>query len=206
FHAWFGSVYMGINNWKRRYSLGKTAHESALIHAHVVGSATTVIDLGSGDGEDIAEYRRNGINAAGAEVIESSKSVKDGATVVNLVDYLPAFDFIRNALAQAEGSVVVTANHLLACQDPRGRVVLLGLLHFALRRGARVITADYEELGQYRSDQPRTWHLPWGTRVIEASQAKLGCRLLDRAPFTDENGVQRDVAVTEYLLAGEEAR
>lgn len=204
FHAWFGSFYMGINNWKRRYSLGKTPHESSLIRAHVLADADTVIDLGAGHGEDIAEYRRHGIMTVGAEVIEASESVKDGAQLVNLVDYVPAFEFMRTALAHAEGRVIVTANHLFACQDPRGRVTLLELVHFALRRGARVIVADYEELGRYRSDQPRTWHLPWETRTREAVQANLECRLLERTPFTDEDALQRNVAVAEYVLAGEE--
>ncbi len=206
FHAWFGTFYMGINNWKHRYSQGGSPHESAAIRAYVVDAADTVIDLGSGDGEDLGAYRRAGLTAVGAEAVRTARSIGDGATLVNLVDYLPAFEFMSGAVGRAEGRVTVAANHLLACQDPRGRRTLLGLLHFALRRGARVIAADYEDLGLYRTDQPRTWHLEWETRLEEASRVGLGCRLLERTQFTDEDGVRRNVAVAEYLLVGEGTR
>jgi hypothetical protein len=204
FHSWFGSFYMGVNNWKRRITVGGSTHETDLIRKHVMLGAEAVVDLGSGDGEDLAAYRSAGVKVLGSDVLDTVQSVRQGETRVNLVDYLPAFDFVRRALAKSEGSVVVAANHLLACQDPRGRRTLMGLIHFAVRRGARVITADYEELGRYRPDQPRTWHLDWPTRIAEASQASLDTRLLERTRVMDVDGVRRSVAVVEYLLHGEE--
>lgn len=201
FHAWFGAFYMGINNWTIRYSQGGSAHESDTIRNHVIPYADAVVDLGSGNGEDLRAYRAAGLSAIGAESVGTARSVLDGETHVNLIDYLPAFDFMRRALAdttKADARTAVTANHLLACQDPRGRSALAHLFHFALRRGARVITADYEELGRYRPDQPRTWHLDWPTRVEEASKAGLRCVLLERTRFRDEDGVRRMVSVVEY--------
>lgn len=203
FHAWFGSYYLGINNWQRRYSVGGSPHESDIIRGHVIPGTDAVIDLGSGDGEDLDAYRAAGISVTGSEVVASAKSTTKGATLVNLVDYMAAFKFLRTSLA-GTANAVVAANHLLACQDPRGRRTLLELFHFALRRGARVIAADYEQLGRYRLDQPRTWHLEWSTRLEEAQQVALECRLLERAQFTDEDDMKRDVVVVEYVLAGEE--
>jgi len=208
FHAWFGAFHLGINNWTNRYSHGGGAHESDFLRSHVLSGADAVIDLGSGDGEDLAAYREEGLNAVGADVVEIAGSVRAGEALVNLVDYLPAFAFLRNALAQLaeSGRIVVAANHLLACQDPRGRAVLLHLFAFALRRGARVITADYEELGRYRLDSPRTWHLDWSARVAEAERESLDCTVLERSTFTDEDGVRRRLSVVEYTLAKKETR
>lgn len=201
FHAWFGSFHMGINNWKIRYERGGGAHESDFIRRHVMATGSAAVDLGAGNGEDITAYRHAGMAAVGAESVPTAKSVRDGAVHVNLVDYLAGFDFMRSAIATLGTDTVVTANHLLACQDPRGRRTLLELLNFALRRGARVITADYEELGRYRPDVPRTWHLDWVTRLEEAAQAGLECVLLERALFRDEDNLERSVAVVEYQLA-----
>ena len=205
FHAWFGSFHMGINNWRIRYGRGGGAHESDLLRAHVIPWSEAVIDLGSGDGEDLLAYRRAGLTAVGAESVAIAASVTRGeAAHVNLVDYLPAYEFLRSALQDADPACTsVAANHLLACQDPRGRQALLHLFAFALRRGARVITADYEELGRYRPDTPRTWHLDWPTRLTEAERAGLGCILRERTRFRDEDGVTRSVAVVEYQLQEE---
>lgn len=206
FHAWFGSFHMGINNWRTRYGRGGSAHESDLLRAHVIGQSEAVIDLGSGDGEDLLAYREAGLTALGAESVAIAGSVARGeAAHVNLVDYLPAYEFFRSALRDTGSArTSVTANHLLACQDPRGREALLHLFAFALRRGARVMTADYEELGRYRPDTPRTWHLDWPTRVIEAQRAGLRCDLRERTRFRDEDGVTRSVAIVEYQLQEEE--
>ncbi len=200
FHAWFGAFYSSINLWKTRYAAGGSAHESETIRTHVIAAGDNVIDLGSGDGEDLAFYRSAGLRAAGAESISAARSVRDGEAQVNLVEYLPSFAFMRRALHESTGSCVVAANHLLACLDERGRSELLHLLSFALRQGARVITADYEELGRYEPDSPRTWHLDWTTRTAEATKAGLRCVPLERARFRDEDGVRRTVAVVEYHL------
>ncbi|MFD5215743.1 LicD family protein [Microbacterium sp. NPDC058345] len=200
FHAWFGSFYMGINNWTIRYGQGGSAHESDLIRDHVISHADAVVDLGAGNGEDLRAYREAGLTAVGAESVGTARSVLEGEANVNLVDYLPAIDFMRKALDDlpTDKQTVVTANHVLACQDPRGRGALLHLFDFALRRGARVITADYEELGRYRPDMPRTWHLDWPTRAQEAARAGLRCILLERTRFRDEDGIGRMMSVVEY--------
>ncbi|MFD5224999.1 LicD family protein [Microbacterium sp. NPDC058342] len=201
FHAWFGSFYMGINNWRTAYARGEGAHESETIRPHVFHSAGAVVDLGSGDGEDLAAYRAAGIQGIGADAVRTARSVLDGENHVNLVDYLPAFRFLQGALRGASDErTVVTANHLLACQDPRGRSALLHLFAFALRQGARVVTADYEQLGKYRQDAPRTWHLDWSTRIEEAAPHGLQCLLLERTIVRDRDGVRRAVAVVEYRL------
>jgi len=208
FHSWFGSFHTGINSWTTRYSHDKSAHESDNLRSFVLGESDAVIDLGSGNGEDLEVYRAAGVDVIGADAIGNAASVRAGEAQVNLVDYLPAFEFLREALARFADAerVTVTANHLLACQDPRGRSTLLHLFAFALRQGARVITADYEQLGHYRPDHPRTWHLEWDTRVEEAKQENLRCVLLERARFTDEDGVHRRLAVVEYKLAEEGVR
>lgn len=205
FHAWFGSFYTGVNNWKARFSQGGSAHETDYIVPHVLESAEAVVDLGSGNGEDLVTYRKAGLEACGSDVVDSAQSVRDGEAHVNLVDYLPAFDFIQSSLARwlPAKRTTLAANHILAAQDPRGRRTLLHLFSFALRQGARVITADYEELGRYRPDVPRTWHLDWATRVDEARQAGLRCELRERNQFRDEDGVKRSVAVVEYRIEGE---
>lgn len=203
FHAWFGSFYMGVNNWKARYTQGGSAHESDYIIAHVLDSAEAVIDLGSGNGEDLSAYRRAGLEACGSDIVDSAQSVRDGEAHVNLVEYLPGLDFLCSSLGRwPTRQTTVAANHLLAGQDPRGRRALLHLFNFALRQGARVITADYEELGRYRPDVPRTWHLDWPTRVAEAQRAGLQCELRERARFRDEDGITRSVAVVEYKIKG----
>lgn len=206
FHAWFGSFYMGINNWTIRYARGGSAHETDSIRPHVLSGADLVVDLGSGNGEDLVAYRKAGKTVIGAESVATARSVLDGAAVhVNLVDYVPAIGFLAEALHDPQRArKSVAANHLLACQDPRGRATLLHLFHFALRGGARVITADYEELGRYRPDTPRTWHLDWATRTAEASLAGLTCVPLERRRVRDEDGVRRTVAVVEYRLEGEQ--
>ncbi len=205
FNAWFGSVHLGINNWKRRYADGLSGHETDIIRPHVVEAADVVIDLGSGGGEDLTAYREAGLDAHGVDAVASAPSVVAGADRVNLVDRLPAFELFRAALRAAppEARVVFAANHLLAGQDPRGRRTLLDLFHLALRHGARVITADYEELGRYRPDAPRTWHLEWATRQDEAAAAGLRCAVVQRERTRDEDGVTRTVSVAEYRLAGE---
>lgn len=200
FHSWFGTFHMGVNNWTIRYSQGGSAHESEVLRAHVMQAADAVIDLGAGNGEDLAAYRAGGLVAIGADAVRISGSVQAGEAHVNLVDYLPAFRFLRRSLAamSQNGRTVVAANHLLDCQDPRGRATLLHLFAFALRQGARVLTADYEQLGRYRPDAPRTWHLEWTTRVEEAERAGLICKLLERTEFVDEDGVRRMLSVVEY--------
>lgn len=205
FHAWFGSVHLGINNWKRRYADGLSGHETDLIRTHVISVADTVVDLGSGGGEDIAAYRAAGLEARGVDAVAAAPSVGSGADHVNLVDRLPAFAFFRETLRSIPpgNRLAFAANHLLAVQDPRGRRTLLELFHLALRHGARVITADYEELGNYRPDTPRTWHLEWTTRESEAAATGLHCVLLQRGKFRDEDGVTRTVSVAEYRLVGE---
>lgn len=206
FHAWFGSFYLGVNNWKARYSQGGAAHESEYIISHVLEGSDFVVDLGSGNGEDLATYRHAGLRAHGSDVVDSARSVRNGETPVNLIEYLAGFEFLRSSLARRRPTerTTVTANHLLAGQDPRGRAALLHLFSFALRQGARVITADYEELGRYRPDVPRTWHLDWPTRIDEARKAGLRCELREREPFRDEDGVRRMVAVVEYKIQGED--
>lgn len=204
FHAWFGSFHMGLNSWKSRRADGESSHETDLLRRHAASAGDSIVDLASGDGEDLAFYRAMGIPSIGVDAVASSVSVREGEPHVNLVDYLPAFSFLREALSASGNSPVVTANHLLACQDPRGRATLLHLAHYALRRGARVLTADYEQLGDYRPDSPRTWHLAWSTRVEEAQRAGLECELLERKHVRDEDGVRRSVAVVEYRTAEKE--
>lgn len=200
FDAWFGSFHMGINNWTRRYAEGRSGHETDVIRRHVIRAADMVVDLGSGGGEDLAAYRAAGLDARGVDAVAAAPSVIAGEVRVNLVDRLPAFEFFRRALrtAPSNSRLVFSANHLLACQDPRGRATLLHLFAFALRQGARVLTADYEQLGRYRPDAPRTWHLEWTTRVKEAERAGLICKLLERTESVDEDGVRRMVSVVEY--------
>lgn len=203
FHAWFGSFHMGMDDWATRFLDGRGGHESDLIRSHVVEASTSIIDLGAGGGEDIEAYRARGISVLGADAVPSAPSLALGAACVNLVEYLPAFDFMRGSLSEVDdvSRTTVTANHLLACQDPRGRAAILQLFAFALRRGARVITADYEQLGRYSPNAPRTWHLEWPTRVEEAASAGLTCVVLERATFADEDGVSRRIAVVEYQPA-----
>lgn len=207
FHAWFGSYHLGANFWKRRYNEGLSGHESSTIRPHVIAAADLVIDLGSGGGEDLLAYRAAGLEARGGELAAAAPSIQLGATHVNLVDYLPAFEFLRSALTgTSHQRVVVAANHLLAGHDPRGRRTLLGLFHAALRHGARVIAADYEELGDYSPDSPRTWHLEWPTRLAEATAAGLLCDKMERTIVTDESGVARTLSVVEYRLTRESTR
>ena len=207
FHAWFGSLHLGLNEWADRYRDGRGGHESDSIRPHAITAADTVIDLGAGGGEDIEAYRAAGLAVAGAEAVAGAPSLTMGAAHVNLIDYLPASAFLRSALANASdiSRTVVTANHLLACQDPPGRATLLQLFSFALRRGARVITADYEQLGRYSPASPRTWHLDWPTRQREAGHAGLLPLVLERSTMKDEDGVSRTLAVVEYRLADKEA-
>lgn len=205
FDAWFGSVHLGVNNWKRRYGDGLSGHETEIIRPHVIASADVVVDLGSGGGEDLSAYRAASLTARGVDAVLAAPSVAAGEARVNLVDRLAAFEFIREALQSVRPGerIVFAANHLLATQDPRGRRTLLELFHAAIRHGARVLSADYEELGRYRPDAPRTWHLDWPTREAEAASAGLTCTLLERERHRDEDGVTRTVSVAEYRLAGE---
>ncbi|UOQ57687.1 LicD family protein [Leucobacter allii] len=203
FDAWFGSYNLGRNPWEERYGEGGGGHESALIRPHVRAAGDAVVDLGSGGGEDLAAYRAAGLRAAGADYARNAPAVREGAALVNLVDYVEATRFLTASLRGLGSAArpVIAANHLLACQDPRGRETVLGLIALALRHGARAFSADYEELGAYAFTAPRTWHLEERVLAAEAAAVGLACTTIERGARADEDGVLRSIAVTEFQLA-----
>lgn len=213
FDAWFSSYNAGRNAWEDRYAEGLSGHESSILRPHVLRAARTdarepgsVIDLGAGGGEDAAAYQAAGLECVTVDYALGSPAVTGGGIALNLVNYL---DGIRFLAAQLQGAgpgaaPVVAANHLLACQDERGRATLFRLIAFALRSGARVLSADYEQLGAYDPQEPRTWHLDEHMLGPESRRAGLSPVVLERAIHTDEDGVARGVAVVEFQLIQQE--
>lgn len=205
FDAWFSSYNAGRNAWEDRYAAGLSGHESDWLRPHVLEAARgtrRVIDLGSGSGEDAAVYQAAGLECTPVDYALGSPSVTGGGIALNLVNYLDGIRFLTAQLgASGTGPApVIAANHLLACQDERGRATLFRLIAFALRSGARVISADYEQLGAYDPQEPRTWHLDEHMLVPESRRAGLTHVVLERATHTDEDGITRGVTVVEFQL------
>ena len=207
FDSWFDSYNGGRNAWEDRYSAGAGGHESEAIRSWVQAAASppgsskrTVIDLGAGGGEDAAAYRSAGLTCRTADYALAAPVVAHDGVLLNLANTVDSTQFIASVL-RSEQSPVIAFNHVLACQDERGRSTSLGLISFALRWGARVIAADYEELGRYDPQSPRTWHFDDAMRIPEAERAGLRVDVCERTVHTDEDGIARRVAVVEFQLA-----
>ena len=225
FYSWFGSYNLGRNAWEDRYHDGLDGHESSVIRRHVLAAAGAtasagsgsarpapgalapgliqVLDLGAGSGEDAAHYRRAGLTchtsdyALAAPVLQLPEPLT--GVRVNLVERIDALRYLASKMSGAEHTVVA-ANHVLAALGSVGLHSALQVLAAAARAGARVITADYESLGAYHPELPRTWHLDWSSFSVAAAEVGLECRLLERTRTRDEDGVHRGVFVAELVV------
>lgn len=226
FYSWFGSYNLGRNAWEDRYHDGLAGHESSVIRPHVLAAAGTaaearsgssrpapeslapeliqVLDLGAGSGEDAAFYRQAGLTCHTSDYALAAPVLQEPAPFtglrVNLVERIDALRYLASKMSETE-QTVIAANHVLAALGSVGLHSALQVLAAASRAGARIITADYESLGDYHPELPRTWHLDWAAFESATAEVGLSCRLLERASIRDEDGVRRGVFVAELAAA-----
>ncbi|MHA3684259.1 LicD family protein [Leucobacter sp. HY1908] len=213
FYSWFGAYGFGRNAWEDGYHDGATAHETSSIRPYVLkaaaqlgaaGESVQVLDLGAGSGQDAAFYRAAGLSCHTSDFAFAAPVLHEPAphtgTRVNLVERIDVMRYIAGKLPEAEHSII-TVNHVFAALGGVGLETALQVLAAAARAGARVFTADYESLGKYHPELPRTWHLEWPTFEAAATHAGLTATLLTRAVARDEDGVRRDYFVAELTSA-----
>lgn len=227
FYSWFGSYNLGRNAWEDRYHDGLSGHESAAIRPHVLAAAGAaaaarsgssrptpdsltpqliqVLDIGAGSGEDAAHYRQAGLTCHTSDYTLAAPVLQEPAPFtgarVNLVERIDALRYLAGKMSGAEHTVIA-ANHVLAALGSVGLHSALQVLAAAARAGAHVITADYETLGDYHPELPRTWHLDWAEFEAAGAEVGLNCQLLQRVSVRDEDGVRRSVFVAELVSAG----
>lgn len=214
FYSWFGAYGFGRNAWEDGYDQGVSAHETSSIRSYVLEAAASggrvqVLDLGAGSGEDAAFYRAEGLTCHTSDYALAAPVLHEPAphtgTRVNLVERIDVMRYIAGKLPEAEHTII-TVNHVFAALGGVGLGTALQVLAAAARAGARIFTADYESLGKYHPELPRTWHLEWPAFAAAAAAAGLEASLLTRDVARDEDGVRRDYFVAELTPASTGSR
>jgi len=189
FGRWFGKFDLGRHFWNDLYSSSEVRLNSDIIRQHVIKAHRNVIDLGSGSGDDGVYYRNAGLQCVMSDYASAAPSMSLGAVEVNLVNEIDNVLFLSSQMKNFGGDATVSANHLLACQNSRGREALYRLFGVALRAGARVLVSDFEQLGLYEFEDPSTWHLEFETLQQETAPFGLSCSVLERGAFSDSESI-----------------
>ncbi|PRI10198.1 hypothetical protein B4915_12355 [Leucobacter massiliensis] len=209
FDGWFSSFDMRREFWESTLQGTGSGQETTLIRDHVIVAAEgtrAVIDLGAGLGADAVFYRDAGLACFASDYAvkphNSAAPVNAGVEHINLANYTDTASYLLSAFDVVGGAsgCVVSANHVLATLDGPTRRTAYELLRLALRGGAQVLVSDYAELGDYRFEDPRTWHLDETTLLRELSPLGLSATTLQMAHHVDRDGVRRPVHVSALVL------
>lgn len=218
FYAWFGNYNLHRNTWQEAYlsaahalpgadpGLGADLPIDAFerIVSEAVGTGGGILDLGSGSGRSALRLQRAGGSVRCFDYAWDAPCHGDEelvSRVVNLCDYATSvsvlLESIRELRAAGAERLVVSANRLLAGQDPPGRAEILESIGFLLRAGARVFVCDYETLGDYAFERPTSWHLPEEVLREECAAKGIAVERLAGLDRVDERGVSRATGIYE---------
>ena len=213
FSAWFGDFNLHRNTWNDAYlnadelSADVPVAEFEAVVSRIAGAGGGILDLGAGTGASAHRLQALGhtvrcIDYAWNAPCHSHADLV--SRVVNLNSYTEGVTGIRSLLGeldrQSDDSTsqhVVMLNRLLGCQDPASRSDILAAVGFALRAGARVLSLDYETLGDYGFERPSSWHLPEETLLAECAATGLVANRLGDCTVVDERGITRQAAYYE---------